>query len=85
MTTTPNQILNDIDGPERPWGPDHDLATVVFQAVGAGSACWTNLAGAGEFDTTRAIEVAEELLAYLRGPHKDGPARIAATTEEVSP
>ncbi len=37
----------------------------VFQAIGAASACWGNLAGAGVFDSTRAKAIGEALIAVL--------------------
>src|SRR6266566_7236203 len=38
------------------------LQQAVYQAVGAGSMCWATLGGAGEFDSTRAAKVGDELL-----------------------
>ena len=43
-----------------------DLNTKVFQAIGAASACWENLAGAGVFDSDRAKQVADDLLTFIR-------------------
>lgn len=42
------------------------LDSAVYQAIGAASICWTNMRGAGIFDSARAIEVAEALLRELR-------------------
>jgi hypothetical protein len=42
------------------------LESLVYQAIGAASMCWTNMRGAGEFDSARAIEVAEALLREIR-------------------
>ncbi len=42
------------------------LENAVFEAVGAASACWENLSGAGVFQSEKAIEVAEGLLAAIR-------------------
>jgi hypothetical protein len=38
----------------------------VFTALGAASACWTNLAGAGEFESGRCKAIGEELVAAIR-------------------
>lgn len=42
----------------------HDARELIAQAIGAGSMCWENPGGAGEFDSTQAAEVADA--AYLR-------------------
>jgi len=47
--------------PELDW-----LEETVFEAVGAASACWENLSGAGVFQSEKAIEVANGLLAAIR-------------------
>lgn len=39
---------------------------VVFQAIGAGSVCWENPNGAGEFDSTLARAVGDDAMARLR-------------------
>ena len=67
----------DDSSPDRPWGPDVDLVTAVFEAVGTASMCWEHVDRAGVFDTRLAAQVAEDLLAYLRGPHHDGTAPVA--------
>jgi hypothetical protein len=46
-------------------GAELPLSEAVGQALGAASACWENLAGAGVFDSTRCIEIHEWLMAYL--------------------
>jgi hypothetical protein len=51
-------------------GPDDEgseplLGEAVGQALGAASACWDNLSGAGVFDSTRCGEIHEWLMAYL--------------------
>lgn len=48
-------------------GEPESLEQAVQIAVGAASACWENLEGAGVFDDRRATEVSEQLLAWLRG------------------
>lgn len=49
--------------------PEHDgtvpLETAVFQALGAASACWTNLAGAGVFESERAEAIGQALIARI--------------------
>lgn len=45
-------------------GPN--LETAVFLAIGAASACWENLSGAGVFDSTRAEEIGRALLAFVQ-------------------
>ncbi|QDH91811.1 hypothetical protein SEA_PHRAPPUCCINO_136 [Mycobacterium phage Phrappuccino] len=37
-----------------------DVETLVYQLVGAGSACWENPGGAGQFDTDAAATIAED-------------------------
>jgi hypothetical protein len=37
----------------------------VGQALGAASSCWENLAGAGEFDSTRCRGIFDALMAHL--------------------
>lgn len=43
------------------------LDSAVYQALGAASACWDNLEGAGEFQSDRCKEVGDKLLALIRG------------------
>jgi uncharacterized protein YegP (UPF0339 family) len=42
------------------------LRSVIFQALGAASACWENLAGAGVFESDRAKAIGDDLLDFLR-------------------
>ena len=42
------------------------LEMLVFQALGAASACWSNKEGAGESQSERAEEIGEALLAEIR-------------------
>lgn len=46
---------------------DLDLTEWVGQALGAASACWSNLEGAGVFDSTQCGEVAKALSAHING------------------
>jgi hypothetical protein len=54
--------------------PDHDgslpLESAIFQALGAASMCW-DPPPAGVFDSTRAKEIGETLLAELRKRPQD--------------
>lgn len=54
--------------PERifDWTTDTDIETAVFEALGAASVCWGNLEGAGIFDSTRAKQIADELIEYFQ-------------------
>lgn len=45
--------------------PDTPVREAVMQALGAVSACWSNLAGAGRFDADRANAIGAELVALL--------------------
>lgn len=47
-------------------GNPDPLASTLFQALGDVSGCWENLAGAGVFDSVRAKQVGDNLLAFLR-------------------
>lgn len=53
---------------------EHDgslsLDSAVFQALGAASTCWESLEGTGVFDSTRAKEIGDTLLAFI-GAHID--------------
>jgi len=46
---------------------DHTVGIEDFigQAVGAASACWSNLSGAGEFESTRASAIVDEIMDHL--------------------
>jgi uncharacterized protein YegP (UPF0339 family) len=47
-------------------GNPDPLASVIRQALGWASACWSNLAEAGTFESDRAQQLADDLLAFLR-------------------
>ncbi len=38
----------------------------VMQAIGEASMCWSNIEGAGVFDSEKAKQIGDELLMYLR-------------------
>lgn len=42
------------------------LEDAVFTALGAASACWTNLEGAGTFESTEAKEIGDALVDLVR-------------------
>lgn len=46
--------------------PEMSLDEAVQIAVGAASVAWSNVSGAGEFDTRWAIQVSEELTSWVR-------------------
>ena len=37
-----------------------------MQAIGEASMCWSNIEGAGVFDSEKAKQIAEDLVKYLR-------------------
>lgn len=43
-----------------------DLETAVFESLGAASACWENLEGAGVFESTRCKEIGDQLLERIQ-------------------
>ena len=56
MDTTTDRILD---------GGYDDLPSLIFTALGAASACWEHLDGAGVFDSDRAKRIGDELLDLL--------------------
>lgn len=42
------------------------VESAVFQALGAASVCWEDISGTGIFDSTRAKEIGEALLEFIR-------------------
>lgn len=44
---------------------DEDIETFIGHAVGATSACWSNLDGAGVFESVRAAQIVDEILDRL--------------------
>lgn len=55
-----------------------DLIDVVFQALGGASSCWSNLEDAGVFDSSRAKEIGDLLIEWL----KEHPESIYDTPDE---
>lgn len=58
------------------------LETAVFQALGAASVCWDSMDGTGVFQSERAKEIGDALIAKIR---KDthGPYLGLATTRDL--
>ena len=48
------------------WPDDVPVHEAVGQAIGAASMCWETPEGAGEFDSTRASAIVDELMSLLR-------------------
>ena len=44
----------------------NDIKELIAQAVGGGSMCWENVRAAGEFDSTRAAEIADSATQRLQ-------------------
>lgn len=69
------------DGQPFTFTREHDgsltLESAVYQALGAASVCWENPGGAGFFDSTRAKEIGEELLAFIRANTLSRPAQTS--------
>ena len=42
-----------------------DIVDRVYQDIGQASMCWENVEGAGEFDSTRAAEIAFNLCHFI--------------------
>lgn len=56
VVVMPGDLLND----------GVDIESTIFEALGAASTCWENLASAGTFDSTRCKEIGDELVKALR-------------------
>jgi hypothetical protein len=55
-------------------GDEQDpLATVVFQCLGGASVCWEFPGAAGVFDSTRAKQIGDELVAWIRENYAPKP------------
>jgi len=74
MTTT--------DPGERYLDKADTLEDLVFQALGAASACWANLEGAGVFESDRAKAIGDELLERLRA-HLGGYTKLQLLAGEM--
>lgn len=58
------------------------LESLVFTAVGAASACWENLSGAGIFESTRAEQIGQELVILLLKKFGASPTPGEGTPED---
>lgn len=69
MAETPKRITVDNRSDGEPFvlfaTPPDSLEEAVQIAVGAASACWENLSGAGVFQDGRALEIADQLIAEI--------------------
>jgi hypothetical protein len=57
-------------GLQPPKRPNHfadvqNVTELIYRTVGAGSTCWVGPGGTGEFDTTQAIQVADDAIERL--------------------
>lgn len=60
----------------------YTLESVVFTALGAASACWSNLETAGVFESSRCTEIGLELITRLRtDTYTDGSSKTVAMTQ----
>lgn len=59
-----------------------ELRTAVFEALGAASVCWATPEGAGEFDSRRAEDIGEGLMAEIIRLTRD-PAPVLAASDRV--
>jgi hypothetical protein len=69
--------------------PPENIREAVGQAIGRGSACWSNLGGAGVFKSEDAAEVVNELIDWLQsewlpGQLHERQAKNAAAVNEMS-
>lgn len=44
---------------------ESEVRVRITEAIGAGSACWDNLAGAGVFESERAAAIADDVIAHV--------------------
>lgn len=63
---------------------ESQLREKIYQAVGAASACWENLEGAGVFESNRAKKVGDDLVEdVLRITRLGEPSLGCATTDQL--
>jgi hypothetical protein len=48
------------------WTIETPVHEAIGQAIGAASMCWEHPENAGVFDSTRAVELVDELIAFLQ-------------------
>lgn len=59
------------------------IDTAVYQALGAASVCWSNMAGAGVFDSGRAKVIGDQLLARVKRGDRTPEYHDANTLDKV--
>ena len=59
-----------------------DLREIVYQAVGAASMCWSNINGAGVFNSTQASKVARQLVLDIQEITLPRPSAILLITPQ---
>lgn len=59
---------------------ESELRVKITEAIGAGSACWDNLRGAGVFESERAAQVAQTLIGDVLKLTKLGEANLGLAT-----
>lgn len=57
---------------------DKSLETVVFESLGAVSACWDTLEGAGVFQSEKAKAIGDDLVTYIKGLMSEQEMRVLA-------
>lgn len=58
------------------------IESAVFQALGAASTCWESLDNTGIFQSDRAKEIGEELLAFIRAYYAEPYFRERSKLDE---
>jgi hypothetical protein len=83
LETTSPQLLLMMKGAMMYLDDAKDDFEAVHQAIGAASACWTNLEGAGTFESIQAQQIAGELLDYWIKKPRLGYATTLQLIEEL--
>lgn len=76
---TPQNAPHVDEGPSEPWQYDRtpeSLSEAVQVAGGAFSACWSNLSGAGIFESDRALEVSDALIKWIEANYVPRESRV---------
>lgn len=58
---------------------EEDVRKKIYEIVGAASMCWETVEGAGAFDSSRAIEVADEFMKFVKPIFNE----VARSTSQV--
>jgi hypothetical protein len=84
------ELLRDMDGGPDPQAfylePELTLLQAVMRSLGAASTCWTEVRHAGIFDSTRAREIGNELVRWLRrdqGQGESWPQEDPEVTQQI--